>query len=75
MISLKYFFTKVKDIKCRDLLAVFPMGIALIVSPLYRKKYKNTWLICEERKEARDNGYWFTEKCVKTIQNRNVYML
>lgn len=76
MISLKYFFTKVKDIKCRDLLAVFPMGIALIVSPLYRKKYKNTWLICEERKEARDNGYWFYRKmCENHPEQECIYAI
>lgn len=62
MISLRYFFTKAKDIKCQDLLAIFPMGIAVLVSPLYKKKYRNIWLICEEKKEARDNGYWFFRK-------------
>ena len=62
MISLKYFWAKVKDVKCQDLLAVFPMGLAVLVRPLYRKKYRNIWLICEEKKEARDNGYWFYRK-------------
>ena len=43
-------------------MAVFPMLVALAVSPFYEKKYKKAWLICEEPKEARDNGYWFFRK-------------
>ena len=36
---------------------------ALIVSPLFKKKYSHTWLICEEeRAKALDNGYWFFRK-------------
>lgn len=62
MISFKYFLKKVKDVKASDMKAIVPMVAAFILSPFYKHKYKNTWLICEEPKEARDNGYWFFRK-------------
>lgn len=31
----------------------------VIISPLYKKKCKNVWLISERGDEARDNGYYF----------------
>lgn len=81
MISLGYFFDRLKDVKAGDVLSVFPMLVALIVSPLYKKKNANTWLICEEFNEARDNGYWFFRKmrenhpeqrCVYAINKKSV---
>ena len=59
MISLKYFLIKVRDVKLMDVLSIFPMILAFILSPFFKRKYKNTWLITEEKYEARDNGYWF----------------
>lgn len=65
MVNLKYLLSRIRDVKLKDVLSVFPMGLALVISPLYKKKYSNTWLICEEKKEARDNGYWFYKKMVE----------
>ena len=48
MISSKYFLEKVKDVKISDIKAILPMLIAKVVSPLYKKKYENYWLLCEE---------------------------
>ena len=62
MISFKYFLKKIKDVKTSDIKAIVPMMAALLVFPFYKKNYKDTWLICEEPKEARDNGYWFFRK-------------
>ncbi len=59
MISFGYFKKKLKDVSLNDLLAAIPMGCALVVKPLYSKKNKNVWLICENENEARDNGYHF----------------
>lgn len=76
MISLKYFLNKVKDVKVSDLMAVFPMLTALAVSPVYKNKYKKTWLICEEPKEARDNGYWFFRKmCENHPEQHCIYAI
>lgn len=65
MISPKYFINRLKDVKITDLLSVVPMAFAWIVSPLFKKKYAHTWLITEERAEARDNGYWFYRSVIK----------
>ena len=59
MINGKYIFNKLKDVKMEDYLAFFPMMFAILLSPIFRKKYEDVWLICEEPKEARDNGYHF----------------
>lgn len=89
MISFSYFLEKVKDVKVRDLFASFPMFIACVGSPFFKKRNQDTWLICEEPAEARDNGYWFFKKmrenhpeqrCVyaidkKSVDYQNVYDL
>ena len=81
MLSSKYFWEKVKDVKISDITASLPMVIAKVVSPLYKKKYENYWLICEEPYEARDNGFYFFEylrqkqpqqKCVYAIKENSV---
>ena len=59
MIRLDYFFRKLRDVKARDLLSVFPMLAALTAVPFKKKKYGGTWLIGEADDEARDNGYHF----------------
>lgn len=65
VIKFEYFQTKIKDVKISDILAAFPMMFAALVSPLYKKKYCETWLICEEKNEARDNGFWFFKKMIE----------
>lgn len=81
MIDFKYFKSKIRDVKTGDLLSLFPMALALAVVPLYKKKYRKTWLVCEEKKEARDNGYWFfrkmaenhpEQKCIYAIDKKSV---
>ena len=51
--KLKYFLNKIQDVKIKDYCSLFPMTIALIIKPFYKKTYKDAWLICEEPKEAR----------------------
>lgn len=72
MINLKYFFNRIKDVKAKDVAAAFPMVGALIVSPFFKKRYSDTWLICEEKAEARDNGYWFFRKMCENHQEQKV---
>lgn len=81
MLNIKYVLDKIRDVKPEDYLAIFPMMIALTLRPLYKKKYKNTWLICEDPKEARDNGYHFykylckkhpAQKCYYAIKKKSV---
>ena len=52
------FLEKLEFVRPADILSGFVM-IGSIPYALYlKKKRKNMWLICEERDEARDNGYW-----------------
>lgn len=46
-------------VKIKDIVSVFPMIAAGAASVFFKRKYENTWLICEEPGEARDNGYNF----------------
>ena len=62
LIDYRYIKSKIKDVKLNDILALFPMTIAVLLTPFFKSKYKDTWLVCEEKKEARDNGYWFFKK-------------
>ena len=59
MIEFKYFQKKIKDVSINDYLSVIPMTCALILKPLFAKRYRDSWVICEEKTEARDNGYHF----------------
>ena len=81
MIKFSYIKKKIKDVKISDIFATIPMFIAFVISPLYKKKFSKTWLICEEKKEARDNGYWFykyivenrkEQDCVYAIDKKSV---
>ena len=76
MKSFSYMANKMRDVKAGDVLALIPMILAKVSSPLFRR-YNSVWLICEDASEARDNGYWFfkhmTEhhkerKCVYAIK-------
>ena len=76
MINLNYFFNRLKDVKAKDIAAAFPMIGALIVSPFFKKRYSDMWLICEEKAEARDNGYWFFRKmCENHPEQKVVYAI
>ena len=57
--SLNYYLKKIKDVSLEDVLSLFPMIISLLLLPFNKNKYSSTWLICEDKNEARDNGYWF----------------
>lgn len=57
--DLKYYLRKSKDVHGKDVLSIFPMFAALIVSPFCHKKYKTVWAVSERPAEARDNGYHF----------------
>ncbi len=71
-----YFTKKIKDVSLRELAAAGPMLIALLVHPFFRRKNKDTWLICEEPGEARDNGYhFFKYLCENQPQQKCVYAI
>ncbi len=81
MISIKYFFHRVQDVKLSDIIQIIPMSVGWLISPVYKKRYKHVWLICEEKKEARDNGFCFfkrmneiepDQKCIYAIDKKSV---
>ena len=57
--DIKYYLRKAQDVRIKDYLSVFPMFLGLILTPLYKKKLKNYWAVCERPEEARDNGFHF----------------
>lgn len=78
----EYILQKLKYIKMQDIFAGFLMLAALLVKPFYRKKYVDTWLICEEPKAAKDNGYHFfkymceqhpEKRCFYAIKRKSAY--
>lgn len=76
MISLSYLLDRLKDVKLEDYLSIFPMTVALLIKPFYKKKYRGTWLICEEPAEARDNGYhFFRYMCKEQPQKKCFYAI
>lgn len=81
MISIGYILDRIQDVKFADYLAIFPMIAAWTIKPFFKSKYQNTWLICEEAAEARDNGYHFfkymsenqpQQKCFYAIKKNSV---
>ena len=53
------FLQKVRRADPRDILQVWKFPVAALLSVFYRRKHPDLWIVCEDRKEARDNGYWF----------------
>ena len=73
MITLHYFQKKIRDVSWEDLASVFPMIIAWVLHPFYRKKYKNAWLLCENKEEAGDNAYHFFRYIREERQEQDCY--
>ncbi len=57
--SMRQFFQRIKFVKWRDIVAIFPMVVGFVCSLFLRLYRPHIWLICERKNEARDNGYWF----------------
>ena len=53
------FFNKLKRVKANDIKQIWKLPIAWLCAPVVRRYYKDLWIICEDKNEARDNGYWF----------------
>ena len=52
------FIQKLQYVKAEDVLSVFTMLTAYPYAMVLKKKRPHIWLFCEDRNEARDNGYW-----------------
>lgn len=56
---MKHFFHQIRRVKLKEILQVWKLPIAMICALFYRMKHKDLWIVCEDKNEARDNGYWF----------------
>ena len=74
------FSQKMKFIKMRDVLSLIPMCLAFIPAMIAKIFIRDFWLICEDKNEARDNGYWFfkyvrenkpKQKCAYAINKKS----
>ena len=53
------FFQKLQRVKIEDIGHIFLFLMALPISLVCRLFRKDLWLVCDNKNEARDNGYWF----------------
>ncbi|MDO5547857.1 MAG: CDP-glycerol glycerophosphotransferase family protein [Eubacteriales bacterium] len=59
------FFSRLKFVKGKDLLTVFPMILGVILAQFLKIRHPHMWLVCERKTDARDNGYWFFKYMVQ----------
>ena len=57
--AMSHFFHQLKRVKWKEMKDVWKLPVSILCAPFYRIKHKDLWIICEDKKEARDNGYWF----------------
>ena len=55
---MSQFIEKLKRVKINDLLQAWKLIAAPVPAMVYRMFHKDLWIICEDEKEARDNGFW-----------------
>ena len=69
-------FQKLQRVKPADIGHVFLFMLALPISLIYRLFRRNMWLICDNKNEARDNGYhFFRYVCEKHPEIDAVYAI
>ena len=55
---MSYFLSRFKFVKFKDLLSIFALMLVFIPAMIAKIFIRNFWLVCEDKNEARDNGYW-----------------
>lgn len=53
-----YFWARFKFVKFKDILSFFGLALVFIPAMIAKIFIRDFWLVCEDRNEARDNGYW-----------------
>ena len=75
---MKHFFSQLKRVKLIEIIQIWKLPVALLSAFFYRLLHKDLWIICEDKNEARDNGYCFfkyvrenypEQECVYAILN------
>lgn len=50
--------SRLKFVKFKDILSIFGLILVFIPAMITKIFVRDLWLICEDKNEARDNGYW-----------------
>ena len=56
---MKHFIYQLRRVKLHEIIEVWKLPIALFCAVIYRLFHSDLWIVCEDKNEARDNGYWF----------------
>ncbi len=56
---MKNFFRQLRRVKFKEIIQIWKLPVSWLCFPFYRFRYKDLWIVCEDKREARDNGYWF----------------
>ena len=70
------FIQKLQYVKTEDVLSLFTMLAAYPYAIVLKKKRPHLWLFCEDRNEARDNGFWlYRHTCHNHPETDAVYAI
>lgn len=70
------FFQKLQRVKIGDIGHLFLFVLAVPLSLIHRLFRRNLWVICDNKNEARDNGYWlFRYICENHPEQDAVYAI
>lgn len=59
------FLQKLSRVRLKDIGHIFLFLLAIIPAIILKKFRPNIWLICDNKNEARDNGYWFFKHLIE----------
>lgn len=63
---------KLQRVKLSDIGHIFLFIVALPIALVYRCFRKDLWLICDNKNEARDNGYWLFRYITENYKEQDV---
>lgn len=74
------FIYQLKRVHLSEILQMWKFPIAWLCSVFYKRIHKDLWIVCEDKNEARDNGYWFykyvrthypNQECIYAISRKS----
>ena len=77
---MSQFLEKVKRVHFKEIIQMWKLPIAMLCKPFYQVRHRDLWIVCEDKNEARDNGYWFfkyvrnnypKQECVYAISKKS----
>lgn len=70
---MKYFWSRFKFLKFKDFLSGFALLLVLLPALIVKIFVRDLWLICEDKNEARDNGYWLFKYIRETYPKQKCF--